>query len=348
MAESYARMPPVKSRGVAIAGGLSVAVLALPGVAGAQDEPLADAPATPEPAPRLAPGGPKPFDVKIDLKGVKNGKVAVGDRLKAIGKVRPFVTGQRVTVSLIRKGKARQTKQTFVKEVPGKNFGRFVFRTNRLLKGGTYRVRVDKERTNNQAGGNFTSQGFTLRYPDLDPGDSSSAVKMLNRLLRKRGYHAPGGKQYSAGTGRAVLAFHKVNGNARTPNASAGDFAKLAAGKGEFKLKYPGAGKHVEVDISRQVMVLARKGKPQYTYHISSGAPATPSDRGHFRFYRKSPGFNSLGMYYSVYYNRGEATHGYHSVPTYPASHGCLRNPIPNSIFIYNWIDLGDHIWVYN
>jgi lipoprotein-anchoring transpeptidase ErfK/SrfK len=52
-------------------------------------------------------------------------------------------------------------------------------------------------------------------------------------------------------------------------------------------------------------------------------------------------------MYYSVYYNRGEATHGYHSVPPYPASHGCIRNPIPDSIYIYNWIDLGDKMFVY-
>ena len=44
-------------------------------------------------------------------------------------------------------------------------------------------------------------------------------------------------------------------------------------------------------------------------------------------------------MYYSVYCNRGYAIHGYHSVPPYPASHGCVRNPIPESIFIYNWID---------
>jgi hypothetical protein len=327
---------------------LTVAVIAFPAAAGAQDDLLPEAPATPQPSERLAPGDPAPFDVSIDLKGVKNGKVDVGDRVTAIGIVRPFVTGQRVTVSLIRKGKAKQTKETLVDAVPGKNYGRFKFRTGKLLKGGTYRVRVDKERTDNQVGGNTTSKEFKLGYPNLDPGDSSDSVKAFNRLLRKQGYYAPGGKVYSSGTGRAVLAFHKVNGSARTPNASSGDFAKLAAGKGDFKLKYPGAGKHVEVDISRQVMVLAAKGKPQYTFHISSGAPATPSDRGHYNFYSKTPGYNSLGMYYSVYYNRGEATHGYASVPNYPASHGCLRNPIPNAIFIYNWIDLGDDIWVYN
>jgi lipoprotein-anchoring transpeptidase ErfK/SrfK len=52
-------------------------------------------------------------------------------------------------------------------------------------------------------------------------------------------------------------------------------------------------------------------------------------------------------MYYSVYFHGGYATHGYHSVPTYNASHGCVRNPIPDSKFIYNWIHLGESIWVY-
>ena len=122
----------------------------------------------------------------------------------------------------------------------------------------------------------------------------------------------------------------------------------LADGKGEFQLAHPGAGKHVEVDISKQVMALAENGEAKYVFHVATGAAATPSDQGGFTFYRKDPGFNSLGMYYSVYYNRGEATHGYHSVPPYPASHGCIRNPIPDSIFIYNWIDLGDKMYVYD
>jgi lipoprotein-anchoring transpeptidase ErfK/SrfK len=97
-------------------------------------------------------------------------------------------------------------------------------------------------------------------------------------------------------------------------------------------------------------MVLADTGKPKHIFNISSGTAATPTIQGHHTFFRKDYGTNSLGMVHSVYFgptNRGYATHGYKSVPNYPASHGCLRNPIPNSRFIYNWIDLGDDIWVY-
>jgi lipoprotein-anchoring transpeptidase ErfK/SrfK len=34
-------------------------------------------------------------------------------------------------------------------------------------------------------------------------------------------------------------------------------------------------------------------------------------------------------------------------VPNYPASHGCVRNPIPDSKFIYDWIELGMSIYVH-
>jgi len=290
---------------------------------------------------------PAPLHMKLKLKGVDHGKADIGDRITAIGKVRPFVGGQRVEVQLANSGDVVDRKTPFVRQVEGRDFGRFKLRSKPLTEQGKYRVRASKKRTTKQSGGRAKSEEFKLSYPDLDPGQSGGDVELFNDLLRREGYYAPNGDSYSAGTERAVMAFRKVNGMARNFQATPGIFAKLAAGKGGFKLAYPGAGKHVEIDISKQVMALAEGGRAKYVFHVSTGAPATPSDRGRFTFYRKDPGYNSLGMYYSVYYNRGEATHGYKSVPSYPASHGCIRNPIPDSVFIYNWIDLGDSAYVY-
>ena len=232
--------------------------------------------------------------------------------------------------------------------VKGKNYGRFHLRSKPLIEAGKYRVRVRKAATGAQAGGAAKSKEFALTFPDLDPGDGGPAVEVFNDLLRKRGYFNTDNGSYGSHTERAVMAYRKVNGMDRNFQATPGIFAALAAGKGSFELAYPNQGKHTEVDISKQVMALADDGKVKYVFHVSTGAAATPSDPGGFTYYRKDAGFNSLGMYYSVYYNRGEATHGYHSVPPYPASHGCIRNPIPDSIFIYNWIDLGDKMFVYN
>ena len=103
----------------------------------------------------------------------------------------------------------------------------------------------------------------------------------------------------------------------------------------------------MEVDISHQVMALANHGKAQYTFAVSTGAPATPTIRGHFHFYRKDPGYNSEGMYYSSYWHTGYAIHGYKSVPTYNASHGCVRIPIPDARFVYDRLPIGTDVYVY-
>ena len=52
-------------------------------------------------------------------------------------------------------------------------------------------------------------------------------------------------------------------------------------------------------------------------------------------------------MVHSSYFIGGYAIHGYFSVPNFPASHGCLRVPIPNARDIFNQISLGERIFVY-
>jgi lipoprotein-anchoring transpeptidase ErfK/SrfK len=52
-------------------------------------------------------------------------------------------------------------------------------------------------------------------------------------------------------------------------------------------------------------------------------------------------------MYYSDYFIRGFAIHGYAEVPVFAASHGCLRIPIPDAISVFRWIKVGDIVDVY-
>ena len=103
-----------------------------------------------------------------------------------------------------------------------------------------------------------------------------------------------------------------------------------------------------EADLSRQVIALIRNGKVERIYPVSSGKPSTPTIKGHFKVYLKSPGTNAKGMFMSSYFIRGYAIHGYAEVPTYAASHGCIRIPIPSSIAVFRWISLGDPIYVYH
>lgn len=288
-----------------------------------------------------------PTDTNVRLKGIRSGKVTAGNRVKVAGTVRRFHVGQKVTIVLYR-GKKTVKRQTVKVRDKGKGseLGQFHW-SRKMIAPGMYRVQAILHKGKDWASSKTSSRNFRIRYPSLNKGDRGSAPSLLNDLLNDLGYVSSKGSKYSSATGRAVLAYRKVNGMARKEKATGSIFKKLAMGKGGFKLKHPGAGKHVEADLSRQVMVLAKNGKVDEIYTISSGAPATPTIQGKFRFYRKDAGYNSLGMYYSAYFIRGYATHGYHSVPTYPASHGCLRNPIPDSVHIYNWIDIGDPIYVY-
>lgn len=289
----------------------------------------------------------RPAHLAVWVKGTKSGKLPVLRNAVAVGRLRPFVPGQKVQLRIMRGGKLVKRRNVNVRRAGGGRYGAFRLVSHRLAKPGKYRVLALKRRKPEQDLARARSKRFGLSFPSLRQGRRGRAVRLFNNLLRARGYHAPKSRRFGSTTARAVLAFRKVNRMSRTTRATSGIFWRLAAGKGAFDLRYPGAGRHVEVDLSRQVMVLASKRRPQHTFHISSGKGNTPSDRGHFTFYRRQPGYNMLGMYYSVYYNGGEATHGYKSVPTYPASHGCIRNPIPDAKFIYRWVDLGMSIYVY-
>ena len=323
----------------------TVATFASVPFAGAQADGTPATPTVPEPEP--TPQADAQLD--LDLKGVNGGDVGVNRDAVGVATIKPFVPGQTLQIGIYRKGKAIKQERKTIERMQGADAGIVTLKSPRFVKPAKYSFRAVKDETDEQKGATVQSKGFGVKYPRLGGNDSGETVQLFHNLLAKEGYgNAPGGKRFTDATSRAVKAFRKVNGMARTYAATPDIFKKLADGKGAFKLRYPGAGRHVETDISRQVMVLADKGKPQRTYHISSGAPGTPSDRGRYTFYRKDPGYNAIGMYYSVYYNRGEATHGYKSVPNYPASHGCLRNPIPDAKSIYNWINLGDDIWVYD
>ena len=80
---------------------------------------------------------------------------------------------------------------------------------------------------------------------------------------------------------------------------------------------------------------------------VSSGKASTPTVLGRFKVYSRQLGTNALGMVDSSYFIGGYAIHGYHDVPTFPASHGCLRVPVPNARSIYDWLRIGDRVDVY-
>ena len=89
-------------------------------------------------------GGPAPAKIKVEVKGLKSGKVVIGQRVEVVGTVSPFVPGQKVEVRLQNRGDVVLKKTPFVRQVKGKGYGRFKFRTKPIVDAGKYRAQVEK------------------------------------------------------------------------------------------------------------------------------------------------------------------------------------------------------------
>jgi L,D-transpeptidase-like protein/putative peptidoglycan binding protein len=303
----------------------------------------------------LAPGAqaqtePEPAAGKASMK-VRGGLATKSTRYYAPsqevvvrGVVKPYVPGEALTLYAIRRGKASKQVRRAVKRR-----GRYEFRF-KVGNPGPVRLVVKHRASDAQAA--FRTRSETIQVVDWEAGTGSRGLKvlLLQRGLLRLGFATPVTGYYDGLTANAVNAFRKTNGMGRDGYAMKSVYAKVMRGEGAFKLRYPSSGtngKHVEFDWSRQVLVLAQRGRPYRVYHTSSGTPVTPTVFGSYRFYRQDYGTNSKGMVHSSYFIGGYAIHGYPSVPNYPASHGCLRVPIPNAWSIFNWIDIGDPIHTY-
>lgn len=269
-----------------------------------------------------------------------------GDHLSVHGSIKPYVEDQTVDVRLFRKGKFVGHRTVKVKK--GKGSTGIFKATLSIKQSGKYSVHAHHEGNVKQRSGDSAPHRFTAIKPGAHRGSKGETVRLLQIGLRRLAYVAPLTGRFEDGTARAVLAFRKVNRMSHDYTASTKVFRKLFRGSGTFHLRHK-KGRHAEADLSRQVLVLADHGKAQMIFSVSSGKPSTPTIQGTFRFYRKEPGTNSHGMVDSTYFSGGYAVHGYASVPpNYPASHGCIRVPIPDARRIYDSLSLGETIYVYH
>ena len=264
-----------------------------------------------------------------------------GDRFMVRGRLQPAVEGQRVqVVSRLKSGKVRVRKGTVDAA------GRFKVPVRLRTPGGASVKVLHKAST--QIGRVETKRTYlTVLAPSgLGHGSDGPLARLFNRKLRALAYPAPKSGSFNMATADAVMAYRKVNDLGRSFSPNADIVRRVLNGYGKYEVRYPKLGKHVEADLSQQTLALVDGDKVVDVYHTSSGAPATPTIRGTYRFYMQTIGTNSKGMVHSSYFIRGYAIHGYRSVPPYNASHGCLRVPIHSAYKIFRWIDIGDRIRV--
>jgi len=112
--------------------------------------------------------------------------------------------------------------------------------------------------------------------------------------------------------------------------------------------------KRVEIDKTRQVLQAYEGERLVFQIHVSTGKWDKSTPNGQFQAGEKqrmhySRLFHNAPMPYSVLVLGNVFIHGFTSVPTRPASHGCIRLPMegdnPAKRF-YEWVDVGTPIEV--
>ncbi len=185
----------------------------------------------------------------------------------------------------------------------------------------------------------------TMALPDpataatVGEGDETPQVLVLERRLQELGYR-PGllDGYFSGSTWSALLAFQKAEGLARTGEADAATWARLAAPhawRTTSSITYP----RVEIDIDRQVLLVVFGPEHVITLNTSTGGGYEYTNQygglevaetpiGAFNVYRRYDGLEKapLGsLYRPLYFEQGYAIHGATYVPDFPDSHGCAR-----------------------
>src|SRR5205085_6645347 len=162
----------------------------------------------------------------------------------------------------------------------------------------------------------------------VSSGSSGRFVELIQQRLAALHLYIPQTGVYDGGTGLAIDAYHRLLHWGTYQTLDARTISFLLNGWGEFKIRCPNHGRHAEGNLGLQLLALADGSHVEAILPISSGKPSTPTILGDFRVYSRVPGYLPDGMYYSDFFYRGYAIHGYDPAPDYPASHGCMRLPI--------------------
>lgn len=168
-------------------------------------------------------------------------------------------------------------------------------------------------------------------------GDVGPQVRDLQQRLSDLGYwNGAADGVFGSGTHHAVVALQKAAGLGR--DGIVGPATQGALDRGVRPVPRSRSGRVVEIDLHRQLLLVARDGRVELVFDTSTGAAAGSTPVGEWTVTREIDGFrrSSLGLLYRPkYFYEGVAVHGYTSVPPYPASHGCVRVTYPAI----------DHIW---
>jgi lipoprotein-anchoring transpeptidase ErfK/SrfK len=191
----------------------------------------------------------------------------------------------------------------------------------------------------------------TARGRTLEAGSTGRDVVALRARLAALRFHVPGpSTTFGWELYDSVIAFQKAYGLSRTGIVDQATWRKLDSAA-VLKPRYRGPSPHIEVDKTRQILLVVQQGKVAAILPVSTGATGnTPEGRHAIRW--KAPATTTWlgsGILYRTltFVGNSFAIHGWSSVPPYPASHGCVRIPIWTADWLYNQSPVGETVYVY-
>jgi hypothetical protein len=275
------------------------------------------------------------------LLDVNLGKTRLFDETGAWGRISPATVGGLVTVQLKRNGRVYKTHKAKINDAGW-------FKTKFLVnKPGSFKVSASHDDGDHMpAKSSSKTSGTPL--PNLSSGSDSIYVKLLERRLKRLHYKVPKPNQhFDFRTSDNIIAFNKVQGRSRVGYVTESTWRALASPKIP-KPRFSWPKYHIEVDQSKQVLYRVKNNKVITIMHVSTGAPSTPTRDGTFNFDSKLAGYSRKRLYYPSFFDGARAIHGWPEVPTYNASHGCVRVPMWQATWIFSKLEIGDLIRVYH
>lgn len=202
--------------------------------------------------------------------------------------------------------------------------------------------------------------GPPIQVPVVIPNPSGPEVLALEQRLSQLGYMVGNVDGVLDGaTKHGITAFQKWEGLDRNGLADGATLGRLGSAQTPTP-KFSTPPDHIEVDIPHQVILVVRGGRVTAVVPTSTGTNKLFTDQGYtrravtpngqFQIYFKRPGWRKspLGMLYRpAYFNGGIALHGSKSVPTSPASHGCVRVPMAFADWFADNAPIGMVVYVY-
>jgi lipoprotein-anchoring transpeptidase ErfK/SrfK len=202
----------------------------------------------------------------------------------------------------------------------------------------------------------------TVPPQGLGPGDRGPQVQVLEQFLAGLKYGVPTlDDVYDQNTADAVVAFQKAAGLPRSGRATQDVADALTTSRPPDPLVPGGGATRVEIDLPRQILLLYQNDALLRVLPVSTASgrrfcdggrcrtSVTPA--GSYRVGYRIPGWrrSPLGrMYKPLYYmvGIGVAIHGFHQVPTEPASHGCVRIPMAAADWFADQVPDGTPVYV--